>query len=610
MTPASTPRASLERKVPLLIGGLLLGVVALNAALSYGVVKNAALTIGRDRLRTVTTGLAASLSASVARSDSSMRNLVTDTAITRYLRNPDRGSPPTALTTLARGRGGRGSNLVVGVELLDGRRQFLYGTSPRTRGSSYDLAVDLAEAAASPARVRVGRIRPDGDTLVFPIVAAVPGASQPAGYLVAWSKIASAPEARGPLLELLGTGAQLYLGNDSVWTDLAERVAPPVPRASNDTSVLQYARPMATDKFVRGQPASTRVLGTARPIAGTPWTVLVEFPESAVFASVDSYVRRASVIGIIVILFGLILAWRLSRSITEPIARLTEASAAIARGDFRQVADASRPDELGSLGAAFNSMALQVRDTQVALEERVKERTRKLEERNEELEAFAYTVAHDLRAPIRAMHGFSDALLEDFGDVLGYRGRDYAKRVVDAARRMDALVRDLLEYSQIVRGDVVLAPVELSGVVRNVIANEEEEIRLSGADVAVDGALPTVLGHQAILSQAVLNLVGNALKFVPPGKTPRVRISAEQRDAWTRLWVADNGLGIPPEQQDMIFRVFERLHRREDYPGTGIGLAIVRKGLERMGGRSGVESTPGTGSRFWIELQTVGTNAA
>jgi signal transduction histidine kinase len=594
----------------MLLGGLLLGVVVLNTALSYGVVKNAALAIGRDRLQTVSGRIAASLSVSVGRTDSAMRIAAADSNVVRYLRSPQGANASALLTSVTRGRGGRGNSQLIGVELWDARRQFVAGTSPRTRGSSYDISGELSAASTSPRRAGVGRIRPDGDTLVFPVVAAVPGGAAPLGYLVAWSKIAMTPEARRPTLELIGVGSQLYVGNDSIWTDLVQRVPPPAMGASRDTSVQQYTRPNSSAVFVRGQPQSTRVLGTARPISGSPWMVLVEFPESAVFASVDSYVRRASVIGIFVIAFGLILAWRLSRSITEPIARLTDASAAIARGDFREVADASRPDELGALGAAFNSMALQVRDTQVALEERVKERTRKLEERNEELEAFAYTVAHDLRAPIRAMHGFSDALLEDFGDVLGYRGRDYAKRVVDAARRMDALVRDLLEYSQIVRGDIVLAPVELTGVVRGVIANEEEEIRLSGAEVAVDGPLPTVLGHQATLSQAVLNLVGNALKFVPPGKTPRVRISAERRDTWTRLWVADNGLGIAPEQQEMIFRVFERLHRREDYPGTGIGLAIVRKGVERMGGRSGVESTPGTGSRFWIELQTANSNAA
>ena len=128
--------------------------------------------------------------------------------------------------------------------------------------------------------------------------------------------------------------------------------------------------------------------------------------------------------------------------------------------------------------------------------------------------------------------------------------------------------------------------------------------------MTVDSPLPVVIGHDATLAQAVTNLVGNALKFVPPGKKPMVHISAERRDRYTRLWVTDNGLGIAPDQHEMIFRVFERLHRREDYPGTGIGLAIVRKGLERMGGRSGVESAPGSGSRFWIELQSAGNAAS
>jgi signal transduction histidine kinase len=120
--------------------------------------------------------------------------------------------------------------------------------------------------------------------------------------------------------------------------------------------------------------------------------------------------------------------------------------------------------------------------------------------------------------------------------------------------------------------------------------------------VNLPGSLPRIKGHPTTLVQVVANLLGNAVKFVPPGMTPRVRVWAEERGERMRLWVEDNGIGIAPEHQERIFRVFERLHRRESYPGTGIGLAIVRKGMERMGGGCGVESAPGQGSRFWVDL--------
>jgi signal transduction histidine kinase len=605
---APNRRVSLLRKLQLLICGLVLGVVVVSTAMSYSVVKRAAVAVGRERVQSLSGQLASMLSGQVLRSDSALRAAVTDSGIVRYVR-AGRPGPTQVLDRFVRSRG-RAAGQLVGVELLGPKGEFLTGTSPRTRGANYVIGADLDAASREPRFYAIGRIRPDGDTLVYPVVAAVRSSSATLGYLVAWSKIASAPEQRRSTLRLLGSGVEMYFGNDSVWTNLIGRVEPPPATIALDTNVAQYARAASSDSFVRGRPAATRVLGVSRPIVGTPWRVLIEVSEDAITASAESFLRISSVIGLVLVAIGFVLAWWLARTILQPVARLTAATSAVARGDFREVADASRPDELGSLAAAFNTMSAQVRDTQAALEDRVRERTRKLEERNEELEAFAYTVAHDLRAPIRAMHGFSDALLEDFSDVLGYRGRDYAKRIVDAARRMDALVRDLLEYSQIVRSEIVLKPVELSTVVKNVIGLEEQEIRVTGADVAVDGALPTVMAHQATLSQAVLNLVGNALKFVPPGKTPQVRIFAERRESWTRLWVSDNGLGIAQDQHETIFRVFERLHRREEYPGTGIGLAIVRKGVERMGGRTGVESAPGSGSRFWIDLPAAESFAA
>jgi signal transduction histidine kinase len=598
MPPAPTPRASLERRLPILIGGLLLGVFVLTAAFSYGAVKNAALTAGKERLRSVTTRLGTLLGGNTANTERAVLAGANDSSVVRLMRTGDARYRDSALAVLQRSRGG--TQALIANEVWNSRRQLVASSKPGALIPHGDIAGDLAAAALSPRKFTVGRFRVQGDSLYFPIVAAASGTDveSPAGYFVSWSRVASTAQGRQNFLDLIGANAQLYFGNDSVWSDLTRRVEAPPAEVLTDTAVRHYAR---SD----GQ----RVIGNAARVADRPWMVVVEFDEATVLAPVGNYLRNASIMGALIIAFGLILAWRLSLSITRPLGRLSESAGSIAQGDFTKLADASRDDELGALGASFNTMADRVRNTQAALEERVRERTRKLEERNEELEAFAYTVAHDLRSPIRAMHGFSDALLQDFGDVLGYRGRDYAKRVVDAARRMDALVRDLLEYSQIARGEIDLTPVELTGVVRNAIASEDAEIRSTGAQVTVDSPLPAVLAHDATLSQAVMNLVGNALKFVPPGKKPMVHISAERREKWTRLWVTDNGLGIAPEQHDMIFRVFERLHRREDYPGTGIGLAIVRKGVERMGGRSGVESAPGAGSRFWIELQSAGNGA-
>ena len=236
------------------------------------------------------------------------------------------------------------------------------------------------------------------------------------------------------------------------------------------------------------------------------------------------------------------------------------------------------------------------------LEERVAERTQQLAEINAELDAFGYTVSHDLRAPLRAMDGFAKALAEDYGDTLGPRGRDYAGRIVQAAQRMDLLIQDLLAYSRLSREELRPQPLDLGDVVRDALQTLEADIRARSASIDVVEPLGPVMAHRETLRNVLTNLLSNAIKFVTPGIGPRVRVWSESRDRVARLWVEDNGIGIDPRYHAGIFRVFERLHGVEVYPGTGIGLAIVRRGTERMGGRAGVQSTAGAGARFWIEL--------
>ena len=235
------------------------------------------------------------------------------------------------------------------------------------------------------------------------------------------------------------------------------------------------------------------------------------------------------------------------------------------------------------------------------LEEQVSARTSDLRSTTSQLETFVYSVAHDLRGPLRAMEGFAQMLAIDYAPHLDAEGQAHAAHIIKSAQFMDNLLRDLLAFAQISQQKIELAPVNLETVVQGACHGCQKEIRDGKAQVEYIAPWPAVRAHAATLGQVLTNLLANAIKFVAPGVQPRVSIRAEELSQSVLVWVEDNGIGIAPESQERIFNVFQRLHTTE-YAGTGIGLAIVKKGMERMGGRAGVESAPGKGSRFWVEL--------
>ena len=251
--------------------------------------------------------------------------------------------------------------------------------------------------------------------------------------------------------------------------------------------------------------------------------------------------------------------------------------------------------------AEVESINQTLKNVNETLEQRIREKTEKLETKNQELEAFAYSVAHDLRAPLRALNGLSHALLEEYAHCLDATGQHYANHIIRAANRMEALIQDLLAYSRLAQVHLPITNVSLDDAVNEVCDQLAPLFRESKAEVNVERPLPSVAGNAHALHQAISNLLVNAIKFVAPGVQPKVRIRTEENAGLVRLFVEDNGIGIELEHQSRIFQVFERLHHNE-YPGTGVGLALVQKAAERMNGKVGLVSTPNKGSTFWIEL--------
>lgn len=253
-----------------------------------------------------------------------------------------------------------------------------------------------------------------------------------------------------------------------------------------------------------------------------------------------------------------------------------------------------------TIGAALD--VTERREAQAELERLVAERTARLQELVGELEHFSYTITHDMRAPLRAMKGFGELVSEMCETWGNPEAQEFLRRIMTSADRMDALIRDALNYNRTVRQELPLEDVDTGALLRGML-DTYPEFQASKADIRVVGRLPVVLGNEAALTQCFSNLLGNAVKFVRPGAVADVRVWAEEREGgWARIWVEDKGIGISQAMLPRVFDMFSRGSR--DYEGTGIGLALVRKVAQRMGGRVGVESEEGKGSRFWVELKT------
>jgi signal transduction histidine kinase len=237
------------------------------------------------------------------------------------------------------------------------------------------------------------------------------------------------------------------------------------------------------------------------------------------------------------------------------------------------------------------------------LEKTVAIRTARLQETAGELEHLSYALVHDMRGPLRAMEMYAHLVEQELRGGSPLPGViDFLRRIRVASGRLDQLIQDSLSYIKAVRGELALKPVSLARLLHGLLQTYPQ-LQSNRADIRLAGSLPVVLGSEAALTQCFSNLLGNAVKFVKPGRKPRVRVRAEPKGNLVRIWVEDNGIGVPENSHERIFNMFERA--TNGYEGTGIGLAIVRKLVQRMGGSAGVESEEGRGSRFWVELKRV-----
>ena len=236
------------------------------------------------------------------------------------------------------------------------------------------------------------------------------------------------------------------------------------------------------------------------------------------------------------------------------------------------------------------------------LETRIAARTAALNAKTRELESFAYSVAHDLKAPLRGIDGYSRLLLEDYSAKLDDSGRSFLQTIQSSTDEMNQLIDDLLAYSRLERREIKPNRIELAPIVSAVVEEKRRVLTAPPIEFVVNVNGATVLADASGLQQSLRNYLDNAIKFTSRAKEPRIEIGLNDGERTCMLWVRDNGIGFDMQHHDRIFDIFQRLNVADEYPGTGIGLAIVRKAMERMGGRAWAESTPGKGATFYLEI--------
>jgi signal transduction histidine kinase len=236
------------------------------------------------------------------------------------------------------------------------------------------------------------------------------------------------------------------------------------------------------------------------------------------------------------------------------------------------------------------------------LETRIEDRTSALNAKSRELEVFAYSVAHDLKAPLRGIDGYSRLLLEEYAGKLDDEGRNFLQTIQDSTDEMSQLIDDLLAYSRLERREFKPDRIQLGPMIDSLVEEKKRGATEHPIDFVIDVNGATVLADASGLAQSLRNYLDNAIKFTGKVAEPCIEVGSKESAESCLLWVRDNGIGFDMKYHDRIFDIFQRLHVSDDYPGTGIGLAIVRKAMERMGGRAWASSEPGHGATFYLEI--------
>jgi signal transduction histidine kinase len=582
-------RRSLAVKLPLGIALLLALACAALTLTAFLQVWGSAFDAASARLASAARQVAALLEPSIRTRVQVVQRVANGTAIREFLDNGTARTEAAVLAELGRIAPSTGRT---DWRVVDPSGQALLFTPGWAPGPGGPARAGIASPGVGPFR----QDSADG-RLSYEITAAVLDGDRPQAFLVERRWITERAASVDLLARLIGEDARVAVGNSSgdVWTDLA---APAGPLPASILTRLETV----------GLAGHAPVVARGEPVPGTPWIAAVTLPRSSVLAPVRTFLTTALAVTVVVIAVGTAAGWMFCRRITRPLVQVTEAAENIAAGDPAGSRAHPTGDEVDRLAASFTAMEGRVEDARRKLaalvdelEVRVRTRTAALESANKELEAFSYSVSHDLRAPVRAISGFASILVEDHGPSLSAEARECVTFIASRSRHMGDLIDDLLAFSRAGRQPISRHSIDMAGLTARIAGDLRTSAPQRTVEVVV-GDLPPARGEPALVRQVIANLLDNAFKFTRPREAPRVEVGAVARDGEPAYFVRDNGVGFDMRYAERLFGVFQRLHAEDQFEGTGVGLAIVQRIVQRHGGRVWAEAALDRGATFYFTL--------
>ena len=579
---------SIQQRLPLLICILLCSVIVTFGFASYYGVKKATLEMGTKRLHTLADQLAAMLTASSTKLNTITLAVAHQDTIKKNVQSRGTELRTEALEILNNLR--KDSSWVL-LELLDSNKIPVLWTGNKGTEAKLSVHTIFSSLRVGPDSCKIGEIYAADDSMYYPVAASIVDRKHVIGYLVSWRLLSSSPKELEQLSQLMGAGATLYIGNTdgSLWTNLIKPVPPPPIDLQHSQDIFEYINQHGR-----------KTMAAVQYIPPTRWCVLVEFSEKTLLEAATDFLHWISIIGGILIALGIFITWLMSRNIIKPLKQLTSAATAIATGDYSAPVKVEHMDELGKLGNAFNIMVEQIRVAQSELENRVIERTSQLQIANSELESFSYSISHDLRAPLRAIIGYTSILEEEYSNKLDDEAKRLTSVIKRNTKRMGDLIDDMLAFSKLGRDGIAKTHISSNEMVKEIIDGLDGKNNIKWNIQS----LPDINADIKTMRQVWINLISNAIKYSRNREHPQIEIGTSPHKGHNTFFVKDNGVGFNQRYSKKLFKVFQRLHTTEEFEGTGVGLAIVEKIISKHGGNVWAEAEEGKGASFFFTIPT------